>query len=67
MDKLSLDERVVLAHQLWDSVRADIERQPLTEAQHAELQRRIAAADAHPERAIPWEQIRADAKSRSKR
>jgi putative addiction module component (TIGR02574 family) len=67
MDRLSLEERVALAQQLWDSVLADLERQPLTEMQRAELERRIAAADAHPERGIPWEQIRAEAKARSGR
>ena len=67
MDRLSLDQRVALAQQLWDSVLADLERQPLTETQRAELERRIAAADAHPERAIPWEQIRAEAKARTGR
>ena len=67
MDRLSLDERVELAQQLWDSVLADLERQPLTETQRAELERRIAAADAHPDRAIPCEQIRAEARGRSGR
>ncbi|MFL5619614.1 MAG: addiction module protein [Gemmatimonadaceae bacterium] len=33
---------------------------PLTDAERAELDRRIADADAHPEDTIPWEQVRAE-------
>jgi putative addiction module component (TIGR02574 family) len=65
--QLSVDDRIALAQQLWDSIESDLERQPLTDAQRAELERRMAAADAHPERGIPWEVIRAEANARSRR
>ncbi|HJT77022.1 MAG TPA: addiction module protein [Gemmataceae bacterium] len=67
LDRLSIEERLALAQQLWDSVAADLERQPLTPAQVAELERRVAAADAHPEDGIPWETIRAEARARWQR
>ena len=65
--ELSIEERLTLAQQLWDSAVADLERQPLTAAQRAELERRIAAADANPAEGIPWEVIRAEARARWQR
>ncbi len=67
VDRLSIEDRLELAQQLWDSVAADLERQPLTVAQRAELERRVAEADAHPEEGAPWEVIRAEARARQRR
>lgn len=39
-------QRVELAQDLWDSVHADATAAPFTEEQLAEIDRRIAAADA---------------------
>ena len=61
---LSLDERLQLVEDIWDSiaqdanVRADV--LPVSEAQRAELLRRVADADAHPDDGIPWEQVRSE-------
>ncbi len=67
IDRLSTDDRLALAQQIRDSVAAELERQPLTDAQREELDRRIAAADANPNEGVPWEVIRAEAKLRSQR
>lgn len=67
LDRLTIEDRLALAQQLWDSVAADLEHQPLTPAQRAELERRIAAADANPEEGVPWEQVRAEARARWQR
>lgn len=67
LEKLPADVRLSLAEQLWDSVADDIARQPLTDEERAELERRIAAADADPSDAIPWETIRKEARARWKR
>jgi putative addiction module component (TIGR02574 family) len=40
---------------------------PLTEAQRRELERRIAAHEANPSAAIPWEQVQAEALARRRR
>jgi putative addiction module component (TIGR02574 family) len=64
IDRLSVDERIALAHEIWDSVAAEIERAPLTEAQRNELERRLADHEAHPADVVPWEQIRAEALAR---
>jgi putative addiction module component (TIGR02574 family) len=38
---LSIEERLSIAQIIWDSVEADLERVPLTNAQRAELERRL--------------------------
>jgi putative addiction module component (TIGR02574 family) len=43
MRALPLDERIRLVEDLWDSIAADQGALPLTEAQKAELDRRLAA------------------------
>ena len=67
IDQLGVEDRLALAEEIWDSVAAEIERMPLTEAQRAELERRIAAADANPGAGIPWEVVRAEARARWER
>ncbi len=42
---------------LWESLEA--EEVPLTEAQRAELDYRIARHEQNPSDVIPWEQVRA--------
>lgn len=56
--KLSVAERIQLVEDLWDSIAADPEALPLTDAQRAELDRRVAEHEADPGSAIPWEQVR---------
>ena len=41
--KLRVEERLRLAEDIWDSIHADPDSLPLTEAQRAELDRRLAA------------------------
>ena len=60
LDKLSLDDRIALIEELEESIERDMEQELPTEAQWAEIQRRIAASDADPSRLIPWEVVRAD-------
>jgi putative addiction module component (TIGR02574 family) len=66
LDRLSLDDRLAVAEALWDSVVREAEAQPLTPAQRAELERRLADSIAHPEAVTPWEQIKARALARAK-
>lgn len=53
---LSLEERIQLAEDLWDSVAAEVaaepRRLPLTEAQQREVLRRSEAHRLNPEEAI---------------
>jgi putative addiction module component (TIGR02574 family) len=49
---------------LWDRIAADPESVPLTFAQLAEVRRRLADHDAHPEDSIPWEIARKQVRTR---
>ena len=44
--QLSIAERVHLAEQIWDSIAAQPEMLPVTEAQRAELDRRLEAGES---------------------
>lgn len=59
---LPIAERIQLVEDIWNSIAQEANTRPdalpLTEAQRAELDRRIADADAHPEEGIPWETVR---------
>ena len=55
---LSLAERIQLVEDIWDSIAAHPEAVPLTEAQRAEVERRLAEHRRDPASAIPWEQVR---------
>lgn len=52
------DDRIALADALWSSVETDPDALPLTNAQKAELDRRLAADLADPSRGSPWEQVK---------
>jgi putative addiction module component (TIGR02574 family) len=66
LDKLSRDERIALAQELWDSIVAEQGPSLLTEAQRMELLRRADEADADPDGGIPWEEVKAKARARFK-
>jgi putative addiction module component (TIGR02574 family) len=54
--QLSVAERLDLIGVLWDSIPED--QVPIPEWHQQELERRLAAADADPSGAIPWEEVR---------
>jgi len=55
---LPISERVHLVEQIWDSIAEDEQVFELTDSQKAELERRIAAHEASPDRGISWEEVR---------
>ena len=46
--KLPLEERLRLAEELWESMRAEYDALPITESQREELDRRLAVYRADP-------------------
>ncbi len=57
--KLSVSERIQLVEDIWDSIAAEASNTvELSQAQMAELHRRVAAHRADPSTAVPWEQVR---------
>jgi putative addiction module component (TIGR02574 family) len=67
IDRLSMEERLALVQELWDSIAVDSAAIPLTDAQRAELDRRLAELEANPEAGIPWEEVQASISSRLNR
>lgn len=63
IEQLSVDERLVLVEELWDSIAAAT---PLTAAQRAELDRRIADHEAHPDDVVSWEDVKSSITTRLK-
>lgn len=56
--ELPVGERVRLAQVLWDSVAANQDAYPISEAERAELDRRLAAYDRDPEAGSSWEEVK---------
>jgi putative addiction module component (TIGR02574 family) len=67
IDRLSLEDRLALMQEIWDSIEEEQQSAPLTPAQESELKRRLAAHKSDPENVIPWEQIKAEALARFQR
>lgn len=63
IEKLSVEERLALVEELWDSIAAAT---PLTDAQRAELDRRIADHEAHPDDVVSWEDVKSSIVARLK-
>ena len=56
--RLSVDQRLELIALLWDSIPDAAGASPVLDWHQQELDRRLAAADATPEAAIPWDQVK---------
>ena len=59
IDRFSLEQRIALALEIWESLENDRPPGRLTAEQRAEMARRDAELDANPEIALTWQQIRA--------
>lgn len=59
IDRLPVEERLILVEEIWDSIAADSAAVPLTDAQRTEIQKRIEEDDANPDDVTPWEQVKA--------
>jgi putative addiction module component (TIGR02574 family) len=57
IDRLSADERLLLLEEIWDSL-SDEDTLKLTNAQRAELEKRIAEDDASADELTPWEDVK---------
>lgn len=62
--QLSLDEQLELVEALWDTIADQAGMLPITLAQAAELDRRLAEHEAHPDDVVPWQEVKAAARAR---
>ena len=67
IDRLSVEERLALVEDLWDSIAEESAATSLTDAQRAELDRRLAEHAANPNDVVPWEDIKTSITARLKR
>ncbi len=67
LDRLSVEDRIALAHELFDSASREAEQAPLTDVQRQELERRLADSIARPDAVTPWEEVKARALARAQR
>lgn len=67
IDQLGVDERLALIEALWGSISADESAIPVTDAQRAELDRRVADHEANPNDVVSWDEVRASLNQRLKR
>ena len=56
----SVNDRLKLVEDVWDSIVNDQEQLPLTDQHRTELDRRLETLEKYPDRVIPWEQVKRD-------
>lgn len=67
IDRLSLEDRLGLVDEIWESVSRELESESLTAPQRQELERRLADSLARPEAVTSWEVVKARALARARR
>ncbi len=67
LDRLSIEDRLAVADEIWDSVAREAEAAPLPPGQRAELERRLADSIARPDAVTPWEVVKARALARARK
>lgn len=55
---LTVEQRLELIGELWDSIPDSLDELPVPDWHLQELERRLAAADAEPDTAIPWAEVK---------
>lgn len=64
LDDLSAVARLSLLEELWESLSADPEQVPVTDAQKADLDQRLAAFAENPKAGSTWAEVKARLKGR---
>jgi len=67
IDSMSVEDRIALVKDIWDSVAIEAGLLAPSTAEKAELDRRLAEDDATPNDTVSWETIKAEAQARWQR
>jgi putative addiction module component (TIGR02574 family) len=67
IDSMSVEDRIALVQDIWDSVAVEAGLLPLRASEKAELDRRLDEDDATPDNATSWESIKTEAAKRWQR
>ena len=60
---LSIDDRIELVEELWDSIETELEASPISDDLRAEIDRRIAEYEADPSKSVSYAEARRRIKS----
>jgi putative addiction module component (TIGR02574 family) len=63
-EQMTTAERVLYVQDLWDQIAAEPDDVASSDAQRAEVRRRVEEHRANPGSAVPWEQVLARARAR---
>ena len=58
--KLSVEDRIRLAEEIWNTIAAHPEAVPVSQAQREELDRRLDDLERHPDGGRSWEEFRSE-------
>ena len=58
IDRLSVDDRLALVQEIWDSIAAESDLLPLSDEEKRLLDRRLAELDANPGNVLTWDEIK---------
>lgn len=64
IDSMSIEDRIALVQDIWDSVATEAGLLPLSAPEKAELDRRLDEDDATPNNTVSWEAIKTEAAKR---
>jgi putative addiction module component (TIGR02574 family) len=64
IDQLSVEHRMLLLEEIWDSIAAYPDEVPITAAQRQDLQARVEAYETDPKAGSPWEEVKARLRSK---
>ncbi len=67
IDRLSVEERITLVHEIWDSIVTEPRHTPLSDEQCDELERRAAQHAQSPQDVVPWDEVKAETLKRLRR
>ena len=59
IDRLSVEDRLLLVGEIWDSIAHVQPTVPLTESQQLELERRLRDHEQNPDDVVSWEDVKA--------
>ena len=67
IDSMSVEDRIALVKDIWDSVAIEAGLLPPSSSEQAELDRRLAEDETSPHDTVAWETIKAEAQTRWQR
>ena len=63
IDRLSVEEKILLVEELWDSIASEAEKVPISASQLEELDKRLDKHASDPGKCLSWEEVKQRIKS----